>query len=398
MEQHTITDEELRGEAERIHDEILEARIELPDGESGWVGYDVMDGKPILTGGEGLYSGQIGIATYFASMYRVFGDERYRQQASDAVEFLFTESADDIIDHIIKLGNLGSLVYGLSVISDLTGRKRYQDRAVELATAISEDKIRTDDSYSILLGTGGTLMGLLRLYERSNERAVLEKATECGEHLLESRDDKWGYKVWDTNWNNEVESCSTGMGHGAGGIGYSLYRLYAHTQREEYRDAADDAIEFEDVFYSEYEENWKSNWTSPPYYSLWWCFGLSGIGLSRIGSLEYVDSPDLRRDLDRAKRFDPKLAPTDMVCHGTFSQVDFLVELGRKCDDGFLEEARTLAAKSVARRHENGSYKVVLGDHQGVHNPVFFLGTAGIGYTLLRLLQPGEIPSILRFE
>jgi lantibiotic modifying enzyme len=188
------------------------------------------------------------------------------------------------------------------------------------------------------------------------------------------------------------------MGHGAAGIGYSLYRLYAHKERKRYREAADDTVRFENVFYSKHEENWKSNWTSPPYYSFWWCFGLSGIGLSRLGSLEYVESPELTRDLDRAKSFEPKLASTDTVCHGTFSQIDFLLELGRKYGNEYFREARNLAASSIDRRKETKTYKVTLGDIEGIYNPTFFLGTAGIGYTILRLLQPDGLPSILRFE
>lgn len=398
MNETTISDEQLRAEAERIYDEILAERIELPNGESGWAGYDVMDGKPTLTGKNGLYSGQIGIATYFAAMYRLFGEERYRRRTSEAIRFLFEGHVERVIDHTTNTGSLGSLVYGLSVLSQLTDRRKYQDLALEFATNISDRTIETDGKYSVLLGSAGALMGLLGLYERSNERAVLEKAIACGDHLLESRDDKWGYEVWDTNWNDEISSCSTGMGHGAAGIGFALYRLYAHTGRERYRNAADDAIAFENVFYSHYHANWKSNWTSPPYYSRWWCFGLSGIGLARLGSLEYVESRRLRRDLDRAKQFEPELSATDTLCHGTCSQVDFLVELGRTCDRNYFEDARTLAANAIARREETGSYNVVLGDLEHVRNPVLFLGTAGIGYTILRLLDPEAIPSILRFE
>lgn len=395
-----LSDDKIRREAERIFDDIQDERLVLPDGETGWVGYDTTDGRLVVKGRKGLYSGQLGIALYFAAMYEVFRSESYRRAVYEAVEYLLEADAEELIEDAGLGGGsgFGSLVYGLAVLSELTGEQRYRNRAHRLVQALTEEAIKADDGYDVLLGASGAVAGLLGLYERTGEEATLEKAVECGEHLLANRYEKWGYRVWDTHWSDNVQSFSTGMGHGAAGIGYSLYRLYAHTQQETFREAADDAIQFENVFYSEREANWKANWTAIPHYPNWWCYGLAGIGLARLGSREYHDSAVLRRDLDRASDFDPQLGASDSLCHGTFSQVDLLVELGRSLDETRMDAARDLAASAIERRQRSGAYRVACGDVDGIHNPILFLGTAGIGYTLLRVLQPDAIPSVLRFE
>lgn len=397
MSDQSLSDEEIRQECQRIHREILANRVTLPDGTTGWVGYDVKDSAPVLTGERGLYSGQLGIAVYLAGMYQVFTENQYRREARRAAQFLLDEQPSRIVEDTTKLGSLGQVVYGLSVLTQLTGKRRYRDRAIELAECIPTERFSQDDDHSVLLGGAGALLGLLQLYEQSGKNAVLDRAVECGKQLAEARGPKWGYEVWDTNWNSDVDSCSTGMGHGAGGIAYALYRLFGHTDNREYQAVADQAVQFENVFYSEVEENWKANWTSPPYYSSSWCFGQSGIGLARLGSLKYASSPTLDRDLKRARSFSPTLEESDTLCHGTFSQVEFLIELGRQFPR-FADDARNLATDALVRALDRGGYAVVLGSVDALYNPTFFLGTAGIGYTLLRILEPEKLPSVLRFE
>ena len=393
------TDEALRREAEWIVDDIRDGRLELPDGTAGWVGYDSNGGRPMLKTRPGLFSGQLGIASFFAAMYRAFGDETYREFTADAVDFLLESDLEELTRGI-GLGvasGYGSIVYGLSLLSDLTGEYRYRNRAHQFVDRLTETEIAADERYNVLAGAAGALAGLLRVYEQCGDATALDRAVACGEHLLDDRCEKWGYQVWNTYPNDGARSFTTGMGHGAAGICYSLYRLYAHTGREAFREAAADALGFENVFYSADHDNWKANWLSVPYYPRWWCYGVAGIGLARLGSLQYHDDPVLRRDLDRASAFEPQLAPTDSLCHGTFSQVELLIELGRDYDESYVERARALAVEAIERKRDSGGYRVAFGDLDGVCNPVLFLGTAGVGYTLVRLLEP-EIPSILRFE
>ncbi|WP_049921102.1 lanthionine synthetase LanC family protein [Halopiger djelfimassiliensis] len=394
--------DDFRREAESIFSTVRESGVTFADGTIGRFGYGASDRKLNLKTRTGLYCGQIGIAVYFAAMYTEFGDELYQRCVEKAVTPLLERAAEDVLDSTyIGAGcGAGSVIYGLSLLSELTGERRYRDRAEDLVAAVSAETIAQDEQYDLLLGAAGTTIGLLRHWERTNDREALDKAVRCGEHLLANRYDKWGeYKLWDTSNGEGILSTSTGMGHGVAGISYALYRLYHHTGREEFREAADNAISFENLFYSEYENNWKANFSGIKHYSHWWCYGLVGIGNARLGSLQYYQSETLERDLRRVTSgFSPHVAPEDPICHGTFAQIDFLLELGREFDTEYIEKARQLAAETITKRRRANTYRVANGSVDGITNPVLFVGTAGIGYTILRLLRPDSIPSILRFE
>lgn len=399
------TEETIREEAKQLAANVRDARMELPDGSTGWIGYDMdfaetTKGTLILRGHEGLTTGQTGTALFFAAMYDVFGDESYRRDVREAVDFLLEEDVEDLTRDL-NVGideGVGGLAYGLSVIAELTGESEYVDRAVALARTITDERIEADDEYDLLQGAAGEIAGLLRLYEQTGEDVALEKAVRCGEHLVANRLEELGYSVWDTFFTEMLEACTAGISHGAAGIALPLYRLYDHTGRTEFRDAADEAVAYENVFYSEYENNWKVNWSTIPQYPLWWAYGTPGIGLSRIGSLEYHDSETLQRDVERVKELDPGLTAKDSLLRGTFSQVDLLVELGRKYGDPYDERAAELALEAIQRKRRNGGYQIVCGGVDGITNPVLFYGQSGIGYVLLRVLEPERIPSVLRFE
>lgn len=396
------TTDELEAKATSIADDVWEARLELPGGDNRWIGYNSSRGKPVIVGQNGLYGGQLGVAVFFAATSAVTGDARYRRYADDAADSFFETDVTNLLDDV-DLGagaGVGSYIYGLTVISELLDDDAYLDLAGELVRALSRETIAGDNRYSVLCGAAGAIHALLRYWEHTGDSEALEKAIRCGEHLLENSREKWnGYEVWDTSRESQPHRIRTGMGHGVGGISYALYRLYEHADREAFRRVAENAVSFENVFYSDHENNWKANPTTIDNYPLWWCYGLVGIGNARLGSLEHHESARLARDLDRARRgLDPRLTTGDSLCHGTFAQVDFLVELGRRDDDQYLETARQLAGRAFERRQDEGSYRVAFGDVPGLYNPVLFLGTAGIGYTLLRLLRPETLPCVLRFE
>lgn len=395
----------LRREAKQIYADIRDERMELSDGTTGWIGYDVFfaespKGDLFLRGQKGFNSGQVGIALFFAAMYKVFGEERYRRDVRETVDFLLEEDVEALTDGV-PLGavdGLGAVVYGLSALSELTGERRYEDRAREFVRSLTDETIAADEEYDLVLGSAGMLSGLLRYYEGTDDDVALERAIRCGEHLLDNRYEEDGYRVWDTHPSPSVEQFSTGMSHGSAGIALALYRLYGHTGREAFREAADEAVACENEYYSAKKNNWRSNWDPITDYLLWWAYGVLGIGLGRLASLEYHDSAVLERDVERAMAVEPRLTEHDSLMRGTAAHVDLLVELGRAYDGTYHRQAAELAADVIERKRRLGGYQIACGEMDGITNPALFLGTAGIGYELLRVLAPEEIPSVLRYE
>lgn len=395
----------LSAEAERLTSCAVRDHRTVDD-HTGWISFDLQDHTAphqgiVVRSEPGLYAGRLGVAVFLAAgaaVGSVSAGGRLDRLIDDVGTF--GDRTPERVAAKLDLGiggGLGSLFYGLSVLAELTGDDQFHERARSLAGHLSDDRLANADSYDVLGGLAGTVQGLCRLYERTGDETALARAVTAGETLVESRIPKWGVEVWDTSLTSQP-SCSTGMAHGAGGICHALYRLYGHTGRTAFREAADSTLRYENAFYSPIENNWRNNWQSVPEFSKWWCYGAPGIGLARIGSLASHDSETLQRDLDRAAGFEPELGRRDAPCHGTFSQVAFLTELGRRRGGNHHERARELARRAVARRQTDGAYRVACGSVSEVTNHGFFLGSIGIGYQLLRLSAPDRLPSVLRFE
>lgn len=384
---------------------ILESQVDTPTG-IGWLSFDSAahdhpGGRPILRAEPGIYSGRLGVLLYLSAIDAVDGPWTSSIEVID--ELLDnTGLKGDTEQYTRRLGigmadGVGSVIYGLSVLAELTGDTSHLQPARAIANAFGHERIESTTSPDVLLGLAGAVHGLCKLYETDGSEIGLNRAVACGERLLNMRKPKWGTMVWDTHFGS-VSSCSTGMGHGAAGIAHALYRLYGHTERTAFRDAADDVLQFERVFYAPDRHNWRANWSNIRDFCNWWCYGTPGIGLARIGSVAGHSADHLRADISRAAEYTPQLGERDALCHGTFAQVALLTELDRKRDSRFHGTAEELAEQAIERSRSEGGYRVVCGNTQSVVNPSLFLGVAGVGYTLLRLFAPEKIPSVTRFE
>jgi lantibiotic modifying enzyme len=60
--------------------------------------------------------------------------------------------------------------------------------------------------------------------------------------------------------------------------------------------------------------------------------------------------------------------------------------------------AEQQAAEVVARAAQTGAYRLFANLPRQVWSPSLFVGTAGIGYQLLRLAHPETLPSVLLWE
>jgi lantibiotic modifying enzyme len=126
-----------------------------------------------------------------------------------------------------------------------------------------------------------------------------------------------------------------------------------------------------------------------------WCHGAPGIGLGRLGALEQLDDTWIRAEIDIAlsTTIQYGFASNHSLCHGALGNTDLLLTaarlLNRPEDHEALERATALLVRSI---EANGW---VSGVPLGVETPGLMTGLAGIGYELLRLAEPGKVPSVL---
>ena len=277
--------------------------------------------------------------------------------------------------------------------------------ASEAAERITAEWVVCDDSYDVMAGAAGAILGLLALYRETGDATVLEKAGLCGDHLIAKREAAGQAMAWRAGNGRFM----TGLSHGAAGIALALLRLYDASGERRFREAAEQAIAFEDSVFDAAEGNWPDFRYATEGRAAFmnaWCHGAAGIGLARLASSSLTDSPSLRRDIQAALLAVTRsaLGEKDGLCCGNLGRADLLLAAsGVSSDDSLAGDdlrirAVRLASAVVERSRQAGGYRLSGQPGQDFFDPSFFQGTSGIGYQLLRTAHPHRLPCVLVWE
>ncbi|MBK7422540.1 MAG: type 2 lantipeptide synthetase LanM [Propionivibrio sp.] len=399
-----VTCESAWREATAIADQLVGGAIDCPDnGAAYWLGLKTRDEKgfrqfrPI---GDALFDGRMGIALFLAAMAAASADSTYRQVALLGIEPVLklarTQDREGRRRYIHSIGiggltGIGSTVYGLACIGKLVAAPEFTTHAAWFARGLTPEVIGRDQQLDIVNGTAGALLALISLFNQTGDRELLERAEQCGEHLLNCREPTTcGHRAWRSPANTAPLA---GFSHGASGIGLALLSLFARTARPEFRDAALEGFAYERSLFDPHANNWRDLRGGTAPYMASWCHGAPGIGLARVAALQIYPDEPLADDLAMAISASRGLsrAPVDHFCCGEFGRVEFLTVA--------LEEtaARLRANRVLADKRTTGSYRLFTDIHEA-SNPGLFQGLAGIGYGWLRLARPRAFPCVLTLE
>jgi len=389
-----------------IAQELEQRAVRADDGAISWIAYGYM---PHLRSyqfhglGYNLYNGVCGVALFLAAVERATG-AGYRELALAALQpvrrHLSRADASEIVADIGIGGaaGCGSLIYALVRIGQLLAEPALFADARRAAALITPQQIEADRTLDIVGGTAGAILGLLTLYDLTADDALREQAISGGRHLLAQRTSApTGQRVWRT----VNDRLLTGFSHGAAGIAYALLRLARASGEPQFLAAAQEAIAYEQSLFLPNDANWPDLRHDEPQLMARWCHGASGIGMGRLGGLAVLDTPAIRADIDAALRSTLAWSMDDLdhMCCGNFGRIDFLLSASlRLARPALRDEARARAAFVLAEAGEQRTFRLFDQLPQGVYNPDFFQGTAGIGYELLRLARPELLPSVLLFE
>ena len=380
------------------------------DGGAAWTGLRPMAddlGWQFSVLGSDLYCGTPGIALFFAAHSKLTNNRewldlalaalapwRYILRSSNAAHFARLNGIGGVV-------GMGSLVYALSTISEILDEPDIHDDALVASTLITNDLINSDETFDVIGGAAGAILGLLKLYRISRSAAVLERALTCGQHLLQrrpSRDKRFGM------WPQPNGVPLTGFSHGAAGFAYALSSLASATGELVFSEAAQDCLLYEQAMYSFEHRNWRdlrySEGDLASTYCCQWCHGAGGIALARISMLRLGGSgrailDDIEAAVGTVRR--TMISDVDTLCCGNMGRVETLIEaaalLGRA---ELAEEARCKAQAIIDRAKARGGFGWILGGD--IENLGFFGGLAGLGYSFLRCIYPERIPCILMLE
>ena len=391
---------------------LRERAIRSEDGGATWIAPTYrLNGErfQLQVLGCDLYSGATGVSLFLAALEGVTGGVGFHDLALGALAPLREalhgkQETRERFARDLGIGGasgMGSVVYTLVRTAHFLDEADLLEDACDAASLITPENIATDKILDIFGGSAGAILGLLALHDACAFSWALEAARLCGKHLMERRT-RWGNGP--LAWATLEKRPLTGFSHGAAGIAYALLRLYDATGDSEFRAAAEEGIAYERQVFAPSHGNWPDfrrgddNNSKMTFFTTW-CHGAPGIGLARVGGLATLDTSDIRREIDIALKTTLAygLRPTeDHLCCGHFGRMDLLVTASQRLGrPDLFETARKQAAWVVERATQLGDFQLHDMLPHGVHNPGFFTGSAGIGYQLLRLAHPEQVPSAL---
>lgn len=393
--------------ARSLHKDMLRVR----DGSVTWRRPDRADPHTLIPVGPHLYDGLSGIAVFFAALGRIESDSEYLDLSLEIVAPLRLllkrlvaepKRAQNMRFEVGGLIGLSSFSYSLVTLGRLLERSELFEEAHRVTSLITPKHISADRSLDVVSGVSGAILALLmvdRYHSGPNQSGMtpVEVANSCADHLLSHRvDQSNGATVWKTDPRFIP---LTGFAHGSTGICCALLKLHAKIGRQALLDAALRGRAFERSTYSEVHEDWIDQTSTTLRFLNQWCFGAPGITLERLATLDILEDEEVWNEIRLGLRKTSDLAMSEMdhICCGDMGRVDILIYASNKLGAPDLYDTACKIASRVLEKAE------IRGRFQGLvrsryRDPSLFSGEAGIGYTLLRLARPGELPCLLALE
>jgi lantibiotic modifying enzyme len=373
--------------------------------------------RQAVLGGD-LYEGSAGIARFLALAASLSDDVALRRAALGGVRHALERTQGWSL-FSGRMG-VGMVALEIATLLDEPGLVQPGVEAIETASevALAEAEQAPAD---LLAGMAGVVVGLAAALPYDLDGGWLARAFDLGRALLgAARPGPTGLS-WPMLPGGAEHLC--GLGHGASGVALALDALAALAPQEPgWAEAAAAARGYERGWFSAAQGSWADLRTPLPEHGglpcpHFWCHGSVGIGLERLRAMRHCDGP-LARDpvstvlprADAAAALEGVIAETGRIlaspvgpgggdrvngslCHGIGSLVELLAEAWTmQREDELLALMRRLTAflrndAGPGRRWRSG----IPGG--GMATPGLMMGSAGIGWAMLRTWSPEEVPA-----
>jgi type 2 lantibiotic biosynthesis protein LanM len=384
--------------------ETVGARLESLAVRSGkdvsWIGLTLTKKAnwSLVPLGLDLYSGLSGLAFFLAYLGYATHEPRYTTLARAAVRTI-RRHLSEIPLHRFSVGvfdGLGGVVYLFTHLGIIWRDQELILEAKRIAQS-SRTLIFYDRKFDVTSGSAGCIMSLRVLQSVAPSENILAAAVECGDHLLAHAQSLHEGIAWPPYF--PAKGPLTGFAHGASGIALALLELSNLSGEKRFKEAALKAFSYENSLFSPEWKNWpdlrEMDNGSDGMFMVGWCHGAPGIALARLRALQYTDGPLIRRDI--AAGLDTTLSlgfrGDHSLCHGSLGNIEPLLQaielLAQTPWSGHVDQ---ISASILQGIRDNGW---LCGVPLSVESPGLMTGIAGIGYGLLRLADPLNIPSLL---
>lgn len=386
------------------------AEMAVREGDyASWIGLEYRNKRWSLEPTpEDLYAGLPGIALFLGFLGEIAQDPEATALARSAMDTLLLQldvRKDEAAPPAIgAFQGLGGIVWTLAQLGHLW-RDRELLAAGERIAERFPSLIAEDEELDVIGGLAGAILGLIALHKAGGSASVLDVAVQCGERLL-ALAEAWGPGL---GWRSRLasERPQTGISHGVGGMALALTELGAATGDRRFLDAGLDGFAGErHQFWGDLDRllSTAPGEKAPPEstVAVAWCYGAPGVGLTRLRAWPHARSDEeraaFRQEIDRALHRTLQRGPgqNHCLCHGDLGNLDFLLQARELFPSPELaDDIDRFLAMVLASLDRDGW---LCGTRGSIESPGLMNGFAGIGYGLLRLLEPRRVPSVLTLE
>jgi type 2 lantibiotic biosynthesis protein LanM len=371
------------------HDHIIQIQLEFRS-------QDVV--RPYVLGPD-LYDGLAGLAIFFGELSLRTGATRFRHAAEVALASARRECTqfETLPESIGAYCGATGWIYTLALLGSRLQRTDWIDEAFDWLPWIAE-RVKQDRNLDVIAGTAGALLVLTELERIAPGRGAITVARICAEHLAATvvQDEIGARWICETHPSHAL----TGFSHGVAGIAAALARFSAYAGDSQYLTLAQEALRFERSSYD--GGGWpdlrkvRCDEHGGAAHSYTWCHGAPGIGFGRLLLPDTMRDASWRIDIDTCVALTTQhgFGGSHCLCHGQLGNLELLM----KYDAQFPDVAADHWQHAATRLLNEGKREWRTGSVVGHDLLGFMTGLAGIGYGLLRIADPHNVPSVLMLE
>ena len=385
---------------DKIYDLLNSASIRASSSVS-WIGLDWFDNSEIYklnTLGNGLYSGNAGIAIFLASYFKLREDKEALilcDQSLSVIKYHINSSSTKEWIKRIGIGagsGAAAIIYSLATIFQISHKEEYLELSTRVSEQIHKNLIKDDNFLDIISGSSGLIMALLKLHKITNNDQLINIAIYCGQTICLKIQDKI----------NSSKVLLNGFSHGLAGISYSLMQLYEISNEKQFHKISKELMKLENDTYNPAHFNWPDKRVSPMVFNeSKWCHGACGIGLSRAGLLKiksFQNDKNLINDLSMSLKASNIYWPSHNItlCCGSIGNIELLNSVNELLNTTENHNNVQIRLYEILKNYDELSL-MTWGINGEPHNLGFFQGISGVGYSLMRI-NDKSLPNIALFE
>ena len=347
-----------------------------------------------------LYSGVSGIILALAYGAKIFNDDKYDKLSLKGLSslrktlFIHREKCCSTIG---PYSGLSGILYTFLQFYQLKKEPKIKED-IHLLLTLLLPAIKDDNILDIIAGSAGCLVVLFRLQKVINDSLIESCIRACVDNILNKYPTP---SVFPEVIEIKSSQPLLGFSHGVAGILWALAQYAkAYPNNNHVNNWIRYALEYERINFSNEAINWPDyrilkNKTSE--FMTAWCHGAPGIGLSRYDLQKYYTDNQTQREVNIALEATLRkgFGHGFCLCHGDVGNLELLFVAEKLNDTQNYTKYCEIADKILTRIE---SETIHFNRRKQDEAPELMTGLSGVAYQLMRLAEPGKVPSILLLE